>query len=99
MPEGAQSEHQSSGASSVRIRVLAGRSVLRLRSWTSGLAPADAMIRIAGLDLPREVGAVAAGELRALCTGPSDWLLVAPGPLSLPARSAIERDSMRQGLA
>lgn len=83
----------------VRIRILSGRSILRLKSWASGLAQADAKIRIAGLDFPTEVGAIAAGELRALCTGPSDWQLIAPGALSLPARGVIEEDCARQSIA
>ena len=82
----------------MRIRTVTGRSILRLRSWASGLAHIDPKVIIAGLDLPREVGAIGAGEVRALCTGPSDWLLVAPGSLSLPARGAIEADCVRQGL-
>lgn len=83
----------------VRICQATGRSILRLKSWASGPAQVDANGRIAGLDLPREVGAIRTGELRALCLGPADWLLVAPGPLSLAARGAIEGDSVRQGLA
>ena len=99
MPESPPSVDRASGADSVRIRRVSGRTILRLKSWASGLARSGPKIRVAGLDLPWEVGDTAAGELRALSTGPSDWLLVAPGPLSAPARRAIEADSARQGLA
>ena len=99
MPESSQARDQRSEAGPVRIRAVTGRTVLRLKSWAAGSAQTCQKIRIAGLDLPQEVGAVGAGELRALCTGPSDWLLVAPGSLSLPARGAIEADCVRECLA
>lgn len=98
MADSVQSEELSRGRA-MRVRDVPGRSILRLKSWTSVLGQVDLRMRIAGLDLPQEVGAIDVGELRALCTGPSDWLLVAPGLLSLPARGAIEADSVRQGLA
>lgn len=99
MPESLQLQDRTSRSDFLRIRAVAERTILHLKTWASGLAQTCPKVRIAGLDLPQEVGAIRAGELRALCTGPSNWLLVAPGPLSLPARRAIEADSARQGLA
>lgn len=96
----------------VRIRTVTGRAMLRLKSWTSGksgtgkLGPSDVTgarsgqsFAIAGVELPTKVGATVPGELRVLCTGPSDWLLVARQALSWPARGSIEADCARQGLA
>lgn len=79
----------------VRIRTVGGRTVLRLKSWASDEQSAV----IAGVELPEKVGATVPGALRVLCTGPSDWLLVAGQALSWPARGAIEADCARQSLA
>lgn len=95
----------------VRISTATGRTMMHLRSWASGtsgqLAPPgaqaagrpDQRIVIAGLELPAKVGTTVPGELCVLCTGPSDWLLVARQALSWPARGLIEADCARQSLA
>lgn len=80
----------------VRVRQVTGRSILRLKSW---LPATETRVRVAGVELPTTVTATAAGELRALCTGASDWLLVSPGPLSEPARAQITAEGANQHLA
>jgi heterotetrameric sarcosine oxidase gamma subunit len=101
--------HRNGG---VYIRPVTGRTLLRVKSWTSGMsgtgksqssdvtgARPGQRFAIAGVELPAKVGATVPGELRVLCTGPSDWLLVARHALSWPARGSIEADCARQSLA
>jgi len=86
-------------AGAVRTRLVTGRSILRVKSWASGFAKCDSTFTIANVELPSKVGATAAGELQVFCTGPSDWLIIAPGQLSSAARGAIEAGCACHGLA
>jgi heterotetrameric sarcosine oxidase gamma subunit len=98
--------------SGLRIRPVMGRTLLRVKTWTSGMSgtsklrpsgvtgvPPGQRFAIAGVELPARVGATVPGELSVLCTGPSDWLLVARQALSWPARGSIEADCAGQSLA
>ena len=80
----------------VRIRAITGRSILRLKSW---LPKNDAAVTVAGIELPARIGALNPGELRALCTGPSDWLLVSRSRLLGSVRGRIGTEAASQGLA
>jgi heterotetrameric sarcosine oxidase gamma subunit len=83
--------------SGMRIRLVAGRSILRLKSW---MPSTNAQFVVAGVQLPTKVGAVAfAGDFRALCVGPDDLLLASSRQLSAPMRERIARDSLSQGIA
>lgn len=100
MPELRESRTVVCPETGVRIRTLTGRTILRLKAWVSGTSwPYAEPPEIAGHELPSKVGTSVRGELRVLCTGPSDWLVVAGGTLLWPARGAIEAHCARQSLA
>lgn len=74
------------------------RTLLLMKSWlpehTSGSKP----VVLAGQELPSPVGATTSGSLRALCTGPGEWLIASPTHRNSSLRDHIEPDLPQQGL-
>jgi len=49
----------------------------RVQSWQAGVPPVVAARTQLGIEWPLAVGTVAEGELRVLCIGPTDWIVIA----------------------
>jgi sarcosine oxidase subunit gamma len=55
-------------------------SITRVQSWDSK-APVPAQLeQTLGIAWPQETGAVTSGRVDIICTGPTDWLVIAPDP-------------------
>jgi sarcosine oxidase, subunit gamma len=80
-----------------QLRPARPRTVLRVKSWTS--SSNDTRVRLAGCDLPEQVGGVTKGTLRALCLGPGDWLLVHTHPQVASLHGAWGGELFAQSLA
>ena len=61
----------------VHIALLPGRRCLRLKSWLPAGSPDTRGSEFAGSKLPSITRTSTAGELRILCVGPDEWLVVA----------------------
>jgi sarcosine oxidase subunit gamma len=60
--------------------MLHSRAILRVQSWRVGARPPDAAQELLGIEWQSAVGGVVRGDgdTQLLCTGPTDWLLIAP---------------------
>jgi sarcosine oxidase, subunit gamma len=66
-------------AAAVRIDTMSGRAALRLRSWTPEHTGSARAVTLDGSELPSQVGATSSRQMRVLCLGPADWLIVGEG--------------------
>ena len=54
------------------------RVMLSVKSWLPEHANGGRRARLAGAELPSQVGAVSLARARALCLAPNEWLIVSP---------------------
>jgi sarcosine oxidase, subunit gamma len=83
----------------VRIDALTGRAALRLRSWTPEHTAGTRPVMLDGRELPSQVGATMSGQVRVLCTGPADWLIVSDSLSATHIYEYAASDMRQQGLA
>jgi sarcosine oxidase subunit gamma len=79
----------------LRLLALQSRTILQVKSWRSDLAPT--FIGQPGHPLPTSVGRTQSGDPRALCVGPSEWLLVWAQSGLVPIEALLEASG--EGLA
>jgi|SRR5450759_1498945 len=61
-------------------RVLDPCTMVRIQTWDSqAVAPAK-VEEVLGIAWPQEIGALACGRADVICTGPTDWLMIAADP-------------------
>jgi len=87
MPEGA-----------VQITAIEGKAVLRLKSWLPEQTGGGTPVRLAGRELPSQVGGMLHGPIRVLCTGRGDWLIVSRDSTHSSLDAHIAPDLSQQGL-
>ena len=58
------------------LRIVEGRACVRIQGLVLETRPTPGLQVLGGRSLPQSVGEVSVGATRALCIGPSDWLLV-----------------------
>jgi sarcosine oxidase subunit gamma len=61
-------------------RVVRSCSIIRVQTWDLEARVPSAVEQLLEIPWPRETGAVASGDAAILCTGPTDWLVVATDP-------------------
>jgi sarcosine oxidase, subunit gamma len=64
----------------MRSRVLDPCSIIRVQTWDSHAAAPPNVERVLGVAWPLKTGIVASGRSDIICTGPTDWLVVATDP-------------------
>jgi sarcosine oxidase, subunit gamma len=64
-------------------------SMIRVQTWDSRAVVPSKVEQALGIAWPREVGATACGGADIICTGPTDWLMIATDP---------DGAALRQGL-
>jgi heterotetrameric sarcosine oxidase gamma subunit len=84
--------------STLGICRLRRRTVMRLKSWAAqdSLQP---KLLINDQVLPGDVGQTVPGELRFLCVGPGEWLVVSDVVMALEQRARLEHETAEQCLA
>jgi sarcosine oxidase, subunit gamma len=55
-------------------------SIIRVQTWNSNAADSSMVGEALSLDWPTATGTVVSGEVDVLCTGPTDWLVIAANP-------------------
>jgi sarcosine oxidase subunit gamma len=55
-------------------------SIIRVQTWDSQAAAPSKVEQALGIAWPQETGAVACGRADIICTGPTDWLVIAADP-------------------
>ncbi|MDB6091621.1 MAG: soxG [Gammaproteobacteria bacterium] len=99
MPENAH----LSGATEVNvplgITALTGRAALRLKSWVPGAMSGGRTVVLDGRELPAQVGGTMSGQIRVLCLGPGEWLIVSDVAGASTVREQIEQELQQQGVA
>jgi sarcosine oxidase subunit gamma len=61
----------------MRSRVLDPCSIIRVQTWDSEAAASSKVEEALGIAWPNETGAIASGPADIICTGPTDWLVIA----------------------
>jgi sarcosine oxidase subunit gamma len=81
----------------VEVSILAPRTVLLLKSYLPEVVRGKAAVRVAGEELPVQVGTIRLGPPRILCLGPAEWWAVGQdsGSWSL---EGVRADGQAQGL-
>ena len=74
----------------LQIRPVAHGAIMRLKGWNAGEGSPRALI-LGEIDAPEAVGRVSEGAVRALCTGPQDWLVVWPQDASMYEAVLVDR--------
>lgn len=83
----------------IHIDVVNGRAALRLRSWTPEHPAGTRTVMLDGRELPSQVGATVSGQVRVLCLGPADWLIVSDTLSATHIYEQVMSDMRQQGLA
>jgi sarcosine oxidase subunit gamma len=94
--------HLSGGAEAnapFGISALAGRTALRLKSWLPGPTSGGRTVVLDGRELPSQVGETMPGQIRVLCLGPGEWLIVSDVGGAFTVREQIEQELQQQGVA
>src|SRR3984957_13116187 len=52
-------------------------SIVRVQTWDSQAAGSSKVEQALGIAWPRETGASVSGRVDIICTGPTDWLVIA----------------------
>ena len=55
-------------------------SIVRVQTWDSRAAAPSTVEQALRLAWPKETGACLSGRADVICTGPTDWLVIAPDP-------------------
>jgi sarcosine oxidase subunit gamma len=56
------------------------RSIMRVQTWEAQPSPPPTVEQALGIAWPMETGAVASGRVDIVCTGPTEWLVIAADP-------------------
>lgn len=99
MLERAQVSGGTEGRAPFGIAALGGRVALRLKSWLPEHASGRRTVMLDGRQLPSQVGTTMPGQIRALCLGPGEWLIVSDVGGGSTVREHIEQELGQQGLA
>jgi sarcosine oxidase, subunit gamma len=98
MVEGAQGQGASKVTAAVEIIPIAGRTVLRLKSWLPEHRTGSKPVVLAGQALPTQVGRALSGTAHVLSIGPAEWLLILHDDPASMLRELIQSDLSVQGL-
>src|SRR5690242_11540926 len=82
----------------VDIVAIERRTAMRLKSWLPAFTTGGERVTLAGRELPSQVGARLSGDVRFLCIGPGEWLVVSAEIDAPETRERIAPDLARQGL-
>lgn len=61
-------------------KVLESGGIIRVQTWNSDADTPATLEQMIGTAWPRKVGLSATGHVEVLCTGPTEWWLIADGP-------------------
>src|ERR1700731_3329204 len=99
MPERARIQTEASRTATFQITAVSGRTTLRLKSWLPEYANGGKPVALEGRELPSQVGASLSGQMRVLCVGAGEWLIVSQEHPVSSLRERIEPDVPKYGLA
>jgi sarcosine oxidase gamma subunit len=77
----------------VSLSVLSWRASVRIKSWLPEHLRGQGGVELGGRPLPSVVGTTTEGEVRVLCLGPGEWLLVSDAIAGSELRARIEREA------